>query len=208
MAAVVIEQLRKQLREKFPQAHAASLLEGDEAVSERPFDPAYFPEGAISEVIGSGLGLLVTGLLGEPREIAPLPDFILVDGGDQFDPGSFTPEACSRLVWVRCGTAAEMLKATDLLVRDANIPFILLDTCGIARRELSGIPASAWWRLKLAAAAGNCRLVVMSPAAQVPCAEVRVALNARLGLEDLEIPRRELVSRLRVVPERVKRVKG
>jgi len=71
---------------------------------------------------------------------------------------------------------------------------------------LSGIPASAWWRLKLAAATGNCRLVVMSPVAQVPCAAVRVALNGRLGLEDFEFPRRELVSRLRVVPERMKRV--
>ena len=155
----MIEQLRKQLREKFPQAHVAPPIAEEEAAPEQPFDPA-----------------------------------------------SFTPEACSRLVWVRCGTATEMLKATDLLVRDANIPFVLLDTCGIGRRELSGIPASAWWRLKLAAGAGNCRLVVMSPVAQVPCAAVRVALNGRLGLEDFELPRRDLVSRLRAVPERVKRV--
>jgi hypothetical protein len=206
MAVAVIEQLRKQLREKFPQAHVAPSIAAAEAAPEQAFDPAFFPPGAISEVVGAGLSLLVAGLLGEPREVAPLPNFILVDGGDQFDPASFTPEACSRLVWVRCGTAMEMLKATDLLVRDANIPFVLLDTCGISRRELSGIPASAWWRLKLAAATGNCRLVVMSPVAQVPCAAVRVALNGRLGLEDFEVPRRELVARLRVIPERMKRV--
>jgi len=206
MAVAVIEQLRKDLREKFPQAHTAPPVAAAEPVPEQPFDPAFFPPGAISEVVGSGLSLLVAGLLGEPREVAPLPDFILVDGGDQFDPASFTPEACSRLVWVRCSTAMEMLKATDLLVRDANIPFILLDTCGIGRRELSSIPASAWGRLKLAAASGNCRLVVMSPVAQVSCAAVRIALNARLGLEDFEIPRRDLVARLRVVPERMKRV--
>jgi hypothetical protein len=46
----------------------------------------------------------------------------------------------------------------------------------------------------------------MSPVAQVSCAAVRIALNSRLGLEDFEIPRRELVARLRVVPERMKRV--
>jgi hypothetical protein len=206
MAVAVIEQLRKQLREKFPQAHVAPPIAAEEAVPEQPFDPEFFPPGAISEVIGSGLSLLVAGLLGEPPEIAPLPEFILIDGGDQFDPASFTPQACSRLVWVRCGTATEMLKATDLLVRDANIPFVLLDTCGIGRRELSGIPASAWFRLKLAASISNCRLVVMSPVAQVPCAAVRVALNGRLGLEDFEMPRRDLVARLRVVPERMKRV--
>lgn len=207
MATPVIEDLRRQLREKFPQAHAPVLMAAEEKPDDgRPFDPGFFPPGMISEVIGPGVRLLVSGLLGEPVEIAALPDFILVDGGDHFDPASFTPQACSRLVWVRCSTAEQMLKATDLLVRDGNIPFILLDTCGIGSRELRGIPSSAWWRLKLAASAGNCRLVVMSPFAQVPCAGVRLALNAKLGLEDFEVPRRELITRLRVVPERMKRV--
>jgi hypothetical protein len=206
VSAPAIEDLRRQLREKFPQAHAVSLIKQEEKADEgQPFDPAFFPPGAISEVIGSGVNMLVAGLLGEPEEIAALPDFVLVDGGDCFDPASFTQEACSRLVWVRCSSALEMLKATDLLVRDANIPFVLLDTCGIGRRELSGIPASAWWRLKLAAEASSCRLVVMSPSAQVPCASVRVSLNAKLALEDFEVPRRELISRLRVVPERMRR---
>ena len=206
MATPVIEDLRRQLREKFPQAHAPSLI----TPAEKPdpgqsFDPAFFPPGAISEVLGSGLSLFIAGLLGEPAEVAPLPDFILVDGGDQFDPASFTQEACSRLVWVRCATAIEMLKAADLLVRDANIPFILLDTCGISRRELKTIPDSAWWRLKMTAGASNCRLVVMSQVAQVACAAVRVSLNGKLEMEDFEVPRRDLVARLRMVPERMKR---
>lgn len=202
----MIEDLRKQLREKFPRAHAAALMpRQEEAPPEQPFDPAFFPPGMVSEVIGSGVGMLVAGLLGEPEETAALPDFVLVDGGDGFDPASFTAEACSRLVWVRCSAVTEMLKAADLLVRDANIPFILLDTCGIGRRELAAIPASAWWRLKLAAEISNCRLVVMSVLPQVPCAGVRVSLNARLDLEDFDVPRRDLIARLRVVPERMKR---
>jgi hypothetical protein len=206
VATPVIEDLRRQLREKFPQAHvAASMIAEETSDSGQAFDPGLFPPGMISEVVGAGVSLLVAGLLGEPEETAALPDFILVDGGDHFDPASFTPQACSRLVWVRCNTAEQMLKATDLLVRDGNIPFILLDTCGIGSRELRGIPSSAWWRLKLAAATGNCRLVVMSPFAQVPCAGVRLALNAKLGLEDFDVPRRELITRLRVVPERMKR---
>ncbi len=202
----MIENLRRQLREKFPGAHIAVAMAAEEKPDPgQPFDPGFFPSGMISEVVGAGVSLLVAGLLGEPEETAVLPDFVLVDGGDNFDPASFTQEACSRLVWVRCSSPMEMLKATDLLVRDGNIPFILLDTCGIGRRELSGIPASAWWRLKLAAGASNCRLVVMSPFAQVPCAAVRVALNAKLGLEDFELPRRESIARLRMVPERMKR---
>lgn len=202
----MIEDLRRQLREKFPQANvAASMVAEEKPDPGQAFDSGFFPPAMISEVVGAGVSLLVAGLLGEPEETAALPDFILVDGGDNFDPASFTQEACSRLVWVRCSSATEMLKATDALVRDGNIPFILLDTCGIGARELRGIPASAWWRLKLAASTGNCRLVVMSPFAQVPCAGVRLALNAQLGLEDFELPRRELITRLRVVPERMKK---
>jgi hypothetical protein len=207
VASAVIENLRRQLREKFPQAHAASpAVTEDEAVPEQPFDPGFFPPGGISEVVGPGVCLLIAGLLGEPEACSPLPDFVLIDGGDRFDPASYTAAACSRLLWVRCLTAEEMLKASDLLVRDGNVPFVLLDTCGIARRELAALPDSVWWRLKLAAEASGCRLVVMSVAPQVPCAAVRVALTTRLGLEDFELPRRELVARLRAVPERRKRL--
>lgn len=203
MASEVIESLRRHLREKFPQAHASALLAGaEDAAPERPFDPAVFPLGAISEVVGSGLGMLLAGLLGEPEACSPLPDFVLVDGGDRFDPASYTAAACSRLLWVRCRDAEEMLKAADLLVRDGNVPFVLLDTCGIGRRALAALPDSAWWRLKLAAEATACRLVVLSAEPRVPCAAVRMALTTRLGLADFEIPRRELVARLRVVLER------
>lgn len=205
VASAVIDNLRRQLREKFPQAHATSPPAVGAESSEQPFDPAFFPPGAISEVVGPGVCLMIAGLLGEPEACAALPDFVLVDGGDRFDPASYTAAACSRLLWVRCLTAAEMLKAADLLVRDGNVPFVLLDTCGIGRRELAVLPDSAWWRLRLAAEATSCRLVVMSAEPQVPCAAVRVALTARLGLEDLEVPRRELVARLRAVPERRRR---
>ncbi len=205
MAAAVIDELRRKLREKFPQAHAAVPVAAEEPAPERPFDPAFFPPGAISEVVGSGVGMLVAGLLGEPAECAALPDFVLVDGGDGFDPASYTAQACSRLLWVRCLTAEEMLKAADLLVRDGNVPFILLDTCGIARRDLQALAGSLWWRLKLAAEASGCRLVVMSASPQVPCAAVRVALTMGWGLEDFEVPRRDLVGRLRVGEERKRR---
>jgi hypothetical protein len=41
-----------------------------------------------------------------------------------------------------------MLKAADLLVHDGNLPFVLLDATGVARRDLNSLPAAAWWRLK------------------------------------------------------------
>jgi len=202
VATAVIDDLRRKLREKFPEAHAALPVIAEEPPPEQPFDPSLFPTAAISEVVGSGVGMLVAGLLGDPAECAALPDFVLVDGGDGFDPASYSAQACSRLLWVRCRTAEEMLKAADLLVRDGNVPFVLLDTCGIARRDLQALAGSLWWRLKLAAEGSGCRLVVMSSFPQVPCAAVRVALTASLGLEDFELPRRDLVGRMRVGAER------
>ncbi|GAA5482163.1 hypothetical protein [Haloferula sargassicola] len=202
--AVAIEDLRKQLRERFPQAHAI-VHPSSSIPSSEAFSPDAFPPGAISEVIGSGLGMLVAHLLGEPEDHAGFPEFVLVDGSDAFDPASFTADACSRLLWVRCRDAEKMLKAADLLVRDGNVPFVLLDTCGIDRRELARLPASVWWRLKLAAEKNACRLVVMSARPQVPCATLRLSLNHRLELDDFDRPRRELRDRLEVTRERERR---
>ena len=209
--AGTIDELRRQLRERFPQAQVAWQEPIEEPrVSVSPFSVEAFPPGAISEVIPSGedagLGLLLAGLMGEPEEIAPLPSFILIDGGDGFDPSSLSEEACSRLLWVRCGSALEMLKAGDLLVRDGNVPFVLFDAWGLAARDLRAIPASAWWRLKQTAERTACRIVVLSTFSLVPCVSLRLSISAELRLEDFDLPRAELLSRLRAMPERIRRV--
>lgn len=207
-----IQALRRQLREKFPQAHGA--WSGKKAEEDAPtgeaFEPAAFPEGALSEVVPAGgaspLGLLVAQLLGDPVERAVLPEFILVDGADHFDPGSYTEAACSRLLWVRCsGGALAMMKAADLLIRDGNVPFLLLDACGLAKEEMRQIPAAAWWRLKLSAEKTGGRVVVMSPYPLVPCAALRLRLSGALGLADFDRPRSALLGRLKVTTERVRR---
>lgn len=160
-----------------------------------------FPAGAISEVIPSrpaaGLSLLVAALLGEPLEESPHPELVLIDGADGFDPASFTGAACSRLLWVRCSSAAETLKAADLLVRDGNVPFVLLDVCGLPRRELAGIPASSWWRLRQLTGRTGVRLVVLAPSPVVPGVSLRLMLSADLSLRDFDAPRAELLIRMK-----------
>lgn len=123
---------------------------------------------------------------------------VLVDGADGFDPGSFSGDACGRLLWVRCGCAMEMLKAADLLAHDGNMPFILLDAMGLDRRDLGKLPASAWWRLRQVVERTGGRLVVMSEKPLVPCASLRVALGAGLKLEDFDAEREELLGRLEI----------
>ena len=204
-----MEILRRQLREKFPQAHGLRAEAEVSAPVGDLFSAAAFPAGAITEVIpagpGAGLMLLVAGLLGDPESASPHPEMVLIDGADAFDPASFTGAACSKLLWVRCGSAIEMLKSADLLVRDGNVPFVLLDAIGMARRDLAALPASAWWRLKQNAEANGGRLLVMSSFPLVPCAGLRLSLSADLSLDDFDMPRSCVLEKMRSVPQGMRR---
>ncbi|MCX6874321.1 MAG: hypothetical protein NTW21_11015 [Verrucomicrobia bacterium] len=206
-----VEILRQQLREKFPQAHGVrAALEVAEVaeVAGQPITAETFPVGAISEVLPAGAGagvlLLLAGLLGEPDEVSPHPELVVVDGADGFDPASYPGKACSRVLWVRCNAAMDMLKAADLLVRDGNVPLVLLDATGLARRDLAALPTSAWWRLKQATEHSGCRLVVLAPFPLVASASLRLTLSAELVLGDFDCPRHELLQRLRTVPQRLR----
>ncbi len=167
-----------------------------------------FPAGALSEIVcaGRGLGLWVSGLLGNPEQASPHPELILIDGSDGFDPASFDGKACSRLLWVRCRSAAESLKAADLLARDGNVPFLLLDASGLPRKDLQACPPSAWWRLKHVVEGNGSRLVVMAAFPIVPCAARRLRLSADLTLADFDLTNDEIRRRLRVSTERLQRV--
>ncbi len=209
MAPTAVEVLRKQLREKFPQAHGVRTDPAPILPSGKPFVVSTFPVGAISEVVpdrpASGILLLVAGLLGEPADAGPHPEMVLVDGADAFDPGSFTGSACSKLLWVRCSSALEMVKAADLLVHDGNVLFVLLDATGLARRDLASLPPSAWWRMKQAAEKNGARMVVLAPFPLIPCASLRLTLSADLSLRDLDSPRTELLERLQPVAGELRR---
>ena len=199
-----MENLRQQLREKFPQAHALRAEAVPTLPRGRPFETHSFPAGSISEVVAAspvaGLSLLVAGILSEPEEACRHPQLVLVDGSDGFDPASFTARACSKILWVRCQAAIEMMKAADLLVHDGNVPFVLLDSTGILRRDLAALPASAWWRLKQTVERHSSRLVVLAAAPFVPCAGLRLTLSADLSLRDFDVPRKEPLERLQPVP--------
>lgn len=208
MASDTVENLKRLLRNKFPQAHSRPILNAKPPESAFRFsDPLSFPPGGISEIIPEGpepiLGLVLANLLGEPETTSDIPDFILVDG-DGFDPGSFTNEACSRLLWVRCENATELLKSADLLVRDGNIPFILLDTCGFPAHELRALPSSAWWRLKQMTERHGSRLLVLASFPLIPCATLRFLLSSRLTLADLDRPRNELLEQIHIRSQRLR----
>lgn len=210
MATPALEILRKQLREKFPQAHGVRADAAPLVPEGKPFRVEAFPLGAISEVVPAGpvagVSLMIAGLLGDPEEASPHPELVLVDGSDAFDPASFTGMACSKMLWVRCRSAMEMIKAADLLVHDGNLPLILLDSCGLLRRDLNALPAAAWWRLKQAVERNGSRLVVLANSPLVPCASLRLSLAAGLSLHDFDCAREDLLERLQATPEKLRHV--
>ena len=197
--------LRDHLRSKFPGAHAAPQADASLITTGLPcLDDAGVARGAITEVVGElpgcGVALLIHALL--ERETTVREVTALVDGSDAFDPWSAAPRALERTLWVRCTQPLQAVKATDLLLRDGNVPLVLLDLQLHAPRETARIPASAWHRLRFLAEQSGVALCAFTPCELVPCARSRVRLEHLFTIEDLHRPRQALVAGLHATTER------
>jgi hypothetical protein len=89
------------------------------------------------------------------------------------------------------------MRVTDLLLRDGNLPLVILDIQAHTPREVQSVPASSWHRLRVLAEKSGVALCAFTPCQTVPCARARLMLEQRFTLEALERPRRELVECLR-----------
>ena len=191
--------LRDHLRAKFPAAHADRAAGAAPHATGIPcLDAAGLAKGALTEIVGQrpgcGVALLIHALL--ERETAVREVTALVDGSDAFDPWSAAPQALERLLWARCTSPLQAVKAADLLLRDGNVPLVLLDLQLHAPRQAARIPAHAWHRLRFLAEQGGVALCVFTPCELVPCARARVRLDHVFTLEDLHRPRPELIAGL------------
>ena len=104
MPPPAIETLRRQLREKFPQAHAFRAEpggpDGSRWIHSRwtRFRQGRFPRWS---AVGPCRGLVCgcRACLRDPLETDPgIPELVLIDGSDSFDPESFSRNTCSRLL--------------------------------------------------------------------------------------------------------------
>jgi hypothetical protein len=199
-AAAKIIAFRDLLQRKFPEAHAPARPEaGVRRTGIFCLDAIGLAPGAITEVVGAregcGVGTLIAALL--QRETTVSEPTALVDGRDVFDPCSVPPEALERLLWVRCREVAKAMRVTDLLLRDGNLPLVILDLQAHTPREVQSVPASSWHRLRVLAEKSGVALCAFTPCQTVPCARARLVLEERFTLEALERPRVELVECLR-----------
>src|SRR5262245_30151014 len=126
-AANIVE-LRRLLAERHPHTSGLRHVRGDRPVV-RTGIPALdeilsggWPKGRMAELVaagsGSGSAQVIHRLM---HEVAAAGQFLaLVDGRDSLDVDAVEADVLTRLLWVRCSTVDEALKAADILLRDCN----------------------------------------------------------------------------------------
>ncbi len=125
----------------------------------------------------------------------------LIDATDAFDPGSVNEPVLAHLLWVRCKNATEAVRAADLLLRDGNLPLVLLNLRGCA--DAARIPSQAWYRLQRIVEQSGVTFLVVTPRPMIPSARVRIVMHATFTLEDIERERAELLGEMQLETGRV-----
>ncbi len=199
--------LQHQLRGKFPGARHELASCAPAPAPEPDFNfrnPASFPRGGITEIVpahpAAGLSLVVASLLECEPAHASVPELALIDGRDSFDPCSFPSHDCAKLLWIRCQTPEQTLKAADLILRDGNLPRVVIDLLAFPFSELRKIPNNTWHRLKQLIEMRDVTVIALTPRTRIPCARMRLSMHSGFGLEDLTSTRSELLQQVRTTP--------
>lgn len=221
-----IVDLRRLLREKFPASVTNVTQPSPEASAGRLSDslpPSVFAEasaemevpaagrsgfnvplvarGTITEVVSprlnAGNGLLIHDLLHGAAGREQHGQYVaLIDGRDAFDPQSAGLKICGKLLWARCRTAAEAIKAADLLLRDGNISLVAMDLQLNPLLELGRLPGSCWYRLRSLAEKSGAALIALTPQRLIASAHLRVELDGAFSLDAFDVPREDLSNKL------------
>ncbi len=149
-----------------------------------------WPKGQLSELIGDGPGSgstqIIHALL---QQLAATGQFLaLIDGRDSFDVDAVEPDVLARLLWVRCQQADEALKAADILLRDRNFPFVLIDLKLNPAAQLRKIPSSVWHRFRRLQEQNGTTVLVVTPTQLIGGAHCRVRVASQLNLNALTHP--------------------
>lgn len=185
MPATDVLQLRELLRERLPHARFGlptrprrqPVSTGIAALDER-LGGGLAP-GDLTELVGpapgSGTAQILHAFL---RHLAAGGRFLtLIDGADSFDVDAQDPDVLARLLWVRCRKADEALKAADLVLRDRNLPIVVLDLKLNPATELRRVSASIWHRFSRLTEQNGTALLVLTPQAMVGGAAARVEVR-------------------------------
>ena len=192
-----MEELRALVAEKFPQP--SRRQEGRLPIGCKAFDQnGGFLRGAVTEICGSiaGGGLLLAAVVD-----AAMRDGLfvgLVDAANSFEPSDWVDEQLCRILWVMCGSAGPAIKAADILLRDGNLPVVVLDLQMLPMPQLRRIPASTWHRFQRIIESTATVLAILTPQPMVEGAATRMAIHSELALDAMHFPRPALWKNLNV----------
>lgn len=158
-----------------------------------------FPHGALAEIVaaqrGAGSALLTAALI--HRALDENKFVAVIDGQDSLDVTQLGGDL-SRLLWVRCRSADEALKAADLLLRDGNLPLVLFDLISNPAAQLRKIPATTWYRFQRLIEQTSTVCLVLTPRVMVAPAQVRITLRSRFSINALDREPQELLRELKL----------
>ncbi len=200
-APATVLQLRELLAERFPSAPARAGACLPTGIA--PFDAQLrggLSKSAITELIcpGAGGAFLTVSLLRAAgrREAGAGRRVAFIDGQDCFDPQPLDNAVLSHLLWARCENAAQALRAADLLLRDGNLPLVLMDLCRNPAAELRRIPLTSWYRLQRIVEKTSTAFLAFTPCSLIGGAQVKLRLRSRFTLEALEMEEAQLWEQL------------
>jgi hypothetical protein len=170
----------------------------EEILVEVPALKSFIGQGELAELWAEqamGSGLAVREVM---RAMVAAGHFLaLVDGCDGFDPASVEEAVLRRMLWVRTRNVEEAVKSADLLLRDGNLPLILVQLRGLPLASLRRVPSQHWYRLQRLAKETGTACLLVTPAPMIPCARKRWSVCGDFTLDDVERDSAEVLTRLR-----------
>jgi hypothetical protein len=199
-----ITDLRALLAERFPASpsHLASETPVPEHQPGRLTLPTGIPAwdavtdglrlGEITELCGrfGGIGLLMDTLLSTCAAAGWLGAW--VDAGDSLEACDWNPEALRRMVWVRCQDPLMAIKGADMLLRDGNLSWVVLDLQSAPPQAVRRISGQHWHRFHRLVEHHRNALLVLTSSPMVEGAKVRILSTAPWTLEAIARDRNSL----------------
>jgi hypothetical protein len=208
MALANIIELRQLLRDKFPGLRTRADELGRRAgpcwaTGLPQFDVPLgggFLHGALSEIVSESRTAGTASLLRHfIHQAAAHRQFVaLVDSQDSFDAAAVEPAALERLLWIRCHNADEALKAADLVLRDGNLPLVIIDFAFAPAAELRRIAAPTWYRFQRIVEERGSTCLVFTPRPMISPARTRVVLRTQFHLDALSCDAEALVESINI----------
>jgi len=112
-----------------------------------------FPRGALTEICGPPCSGRTTVLLSAlVSRTAEAEVCALIDARDSFDPRSAEAAGVElqQLLWVRCRSLDQSLRAADLVIQGGGFGFIALDLSDVSPETVRHVPLNAWFRFRRA----------------------------------------------------------